>query len=114
MVDFDETLRQLSQAESDITREEAAAAFKKLMDVNGELIRSLDAQIEQCEIFRCRAEDAEERCSNLEMEIERLAGPQKIYAENDYLRNQISALDGESRVMRAQLDIVYLIFGHKG
>jgi hypothetical protein len=51
MANFSETLRRLEQAESDITREEAAAAFKELMDVNSELIRSLDAQIEQCEIF---------------------------------------------------------------
>lgn len=113
MANFSETLRRLEQTESDITREEAAAAFKELMDVNSELIRGLDAQIEQCEIFQCRAEDAEERCSNLEMELERLAGPQKMYAENDYLRNHIAALEEESSIMRAKLDMVYLIFGCK-
>ena len=113
MANFSETLRRLKQTESDITREEAATAFKELMDVNSELIRSLDAQIEQCVIFQCRAEDAEERCSNLEMELERLADPQKLYAETDYLRNRIGGLEEENSIMRAKLDMVYLIFGRK-
>jgi hypothetical protein len=47
------------------------------------------------------------------MELERLAGPQKIYAENDYLRNHIAALREENSIMRAKLDMVHLIFGRK-
>ena len=35
----------------------------------------------------------------------------KIMAENDYLRNELKSMESECYRMRAQLDMVYLIFG---
>ena len=35
----------------------------------------------------------------------------KMMAENDYLRTELKSMESECFRMRAQLDIVYLIFG---
>lgn len=58
-------------------------------------------------------EDKMETCSlNYEAECDRLLRERdKIMAENDYLRTELKNMESECFRMRAQLDIVYLIFG---
>ena len=49
---------------------------------------------------------------NYEAECDRLLRERdKIMAENDYLRTELKNMESECFRMRAQLDIVYLIFG---
>ena len=49
---------------------------------------------------------------NYEAECDRLLRERdKMMAENDYLRTELKSMESECYRMRAQLDIVYLIFG---
>ena len=49
---------------------------------------------------------------NYEAECDRLLRErEKLMAENDYLRTELKCAESECFRMRAQLDIVYLIFG---
>lgn len=52
-------------------------------------------------------------CSlNYEAECDRLLRERdKLMAENDYLRTELKSMESEFSRIRAQLDIVYLIFG---
>ena len=57
----------------------------------------------------------EEKCTaslDYEAECDRLLRERdKMMAENDYLRTELKSMESECFRMRAQLDIVYLIFG---
>lgn len=112
-MNYEEILRKLRDPEGGPSREEAADALEELIQLNGYLVKSLDASREDCDRRSAQAMEAAERCQNLEMELERLADPQKIFAENDCLHNHCSALEEELRIVRAQLEMVYLIFGGK-
>lgn len=49
---------------------------------------------------------------NYEAEYDKLIRERdKMMAENDYLRNELKSMESECYRMRAQLDMVYLIFG---
>ena len=49
---------------------------------------------------------------NYEAECDRLLRErEKLMAENDYLRTELKTMESECYRMRAQLDMVYLIFG---
>ena len=49
---------------------------------------------------------------NYEAECDRLLRERdKMMAENDYLRTELKSMESECHRMRAQLDMVYLIFG---
>ena len=51
---------------------------------------------------------------NYEAECDRLLKERdKMMAENDYLRTELKCMESECFRMRAQLDIVYLIFGKR-
>ena len=51
---------------------------------------------------------------NYEAECDRLLRERdKMMKENDYLRTELKSMESECYRMRAQLDMVYLIFGGK-
>lgn len=59
----------------------------------------------------------ENKCTaslNYEAECDRLLRERdKLMAENDYLRTEMKSMESECYRMRAQLDMVYLIFGRR-
>ena len=61
------------------------------------------------------ADKMENRCTaslDYEAEYNRLLRERdKMMAENDYLRTELKSMESECYRMRAQLDIVHLIFG---
>ena len=63
------------------------------------------------------ADEKENICTaslDYEAECDRLLRERdKLMAENDYLRTELKSMESESYRMRAQLDIVYLIFGRR-
>ena len=63
------------------------------------------------------ADKTENMCTaspNYEAECDRLLRErEKLMAENDYLRTELKSMESECYRMRAQLDIVYLIFGKR-
>ena len=59
-----------------------------------------------------KMEDKMAASLNYEAECDRLLRERdKMMAENDYLRTELKSMESECYRMRAQLDIVYLIFG---
>lgn len=57
--------------------------------------------------WECRCHKAEEHLQEIARELEKTRG------EVEYLRNQISCLDQERRILVAQLDVIHLIFGNR-
>ena len=61
-----------------------------------------------------KMEDMRTASPNYEAECDRLLRERdKLMAENDHLRTELKCMESECFRMRAQLDIVYLIFGKR-
>ena len=110
-MDYKKFVRRLRNPDGGVDREECAEVIEELASVNDVLVKEIDACVERAQEYSIQLSEAEEKIGNLSMRLEQLSGPEKFYKENDYLHSRCAAQDQELQVLRAQMEIVYLIFG---
>ena len=106
-------VRALRDLSSEVRREEAAEAIEALQTENKELRAALEASNHERELLFVRAREECDRANSLEKSLSQLEGARKLCEENDYLHNVRQAQETELGILRAQLDIVRLIFGSR-